>query len=344
MFWSHKVGKGASRAMLVGMVMSSLGAAARGEDLIPLRMGAASNIAFGPNFVMDDNQLGIARKHGLNLDVKVFASGVATMEAALAGDLDVAIMNTAVGLPLIATGKACFKGPIDFIDIGSVTVVGKTDIRSVQDLAGKKVGTVAGAVGNTALHLWLDMHHIPRDKVKVVNVQPPDMPIALARGDVDAIIWSEPTPGKAIEMIGADKAHYVGDISEAYRDVAPLNVTCKWANKYGDKGMEDLTAAWIEAVDYLYANPGKAAEITGKRLQTPPEEVLRLWKQGGWLDKKGWGADLTDSEVDMLNTNGRYLMSVGKLDKLPDLGIWISSKWLRAVAPDRVKLERHNNL
>ena len=345
MSWSHsKIVEYVPRAIIFGMIMSSLGAVAHGDDLIPLRMGVASNIAFGPQFVMADDQLGIAKKHGLKVDVRVFASGVATMEAALAGDLDVAEPNTAVALPLIATGKACFKGPVNFVNINTVSVVATTGIKSVDDLAGKKVGTVAGAVGDIALHLWLDMHHIARDKVKVVNIQPPDMPIALARGDVDAIIWPEPIPGKAIQMMGADKAHYLGNIGEAYRDVAPLNVTCKWADKYGDKGMEDFVGAWVDAVNYVYADPEKAAEITGKHLQTSSQEVLQLWKQGGWLDKKGWGADLTDSEVDMLITYAKYLESVGKLDKTPDFGSWISSKWLRAVAPDRVKLENHKNL
>ena len=250
-------------------------------------------------------------------------------------------MNSAVGLPLIASGKACFKGPIDFIDIGSVQIVGKTDIRGVDDLVGKKVGTVAGAVGNTALHLWLDMKNIPRDKVEVVNVAPPDMPIALAQGSVDAIVWSEPIPGNAIKIMGADKAHYIGNINEAYRDVAPLNVTCKWIEQYGDKGMEALVGAWIESVEYLYAHPEVAAEITGKRLQLQPSEVLQLWKDGGWLDG-AWGANLTDAQMDMLKRNAEYLISVNKLDSVPDIGTWIDSKWLRAVAPERVKLERYD--
>ena len=74
-------------AVLVGTLAIAT-TAAQAQDLMPLRMGAASNIAFGPNFIMDDDDLGIAKKHGLDLDVRVFASGVATMEGALAGDLD----------------------------------------------------------------------------------------------------------------------------------------------------------------------------------------------------------------------------------------------------------------
>jgi NitT/TauT family transport system substrate-binding protein len=331
------------RKVLAGFALVALleAGAASAQD-IKVRIGASSNIAFGPNFVLDDRGLGIAAKHGLDVNVKIFATGVQSMEAALANEMDIAIMNTRVGLPLIATGKACFKGPVNFIAIPSVRAVGAMAMNGPKDLAGKKVGTVAGAVGNIALHLWLDKYGVPRDQVTVVNVSPPDMPIALAKGSVDAIIWTEPTPGQAIEMIGKDKVHYVGNISEAYRDVAPLNVTCNWYERYGDKGMEKLTAAWIEAVEFLKKNPQRAAEITGKRLQMDGANVLKLWQDGNWL-KEGWPADLSDDEIDMYRLNGDYLVSIKELPQAPDLTKWISSKWLKAVAPERVHLKKYPN-
>jgi NitT/TauT family transport system substrate-binding protein len=245
-----------------------------------------------------------------------------------------------VALPLLATKKACFKGPVNFIDIPSVQIVGKIAIKSVKDLAGKKVGTLAGAVGNIAVHLWLDKHGIPRKDVTVVNVSPPDMPVALAKGSVDAIVWTEPIPQQAIQIMGQDKAHYIGDIGEAYRDVAPLNVTCAWYDKHGDGGMQKLTAAWIDAVTHLLANPEQAAQLTGKRLQMEPQNVLRLWREGKWLER-GWPANLTDAQIDMYHANAHYLISINELKELPDLTTWISSRWLRAVAPERVSLKKY---
>ena len=52
----------------------------------------------------------------------------ATMEAALAGDLDVAFPNTRVLLPLLKAGKACFKGGIGFVDVNTVGMVTKVEI------------------------------------------------------------------------------------------------------------------------------------------------------------------------------------------------------------------------
>ena len=104
--------------------------------------------------------------------------------------------------------------------------------------------------------MWLKTKDIDPKKVEMVNVSPEDMPIAFAQGTVDGIIWPEPTPSLALEMTGS-KAHQFGDIGSAFRDVSPVNVTCSWVKKNGDKGMEDLVAAWIDAVKFIKSNPDR---------------------------------------------------------------------------------------
>ena len=46
--------------------------------------------------------------------------------------------------------------------------------------------------GEVALHMWLAKEGIARDKVQTVNIAEEDLPIALAKGNVDGIIWPEP--------------------------------------------------------------------------------------------------------------------------------------------------------
>jgi ABC-type nitrate/sulfonate/bicarbonate transport system substrate-binding protein len=305
---------------------------------VPVRIGAASNVLFGPAFVLADPSNGIAAKHGLKLDVRIFASGIATMEAALAGDLDVAFPNTRVLLPLLAKGQACFRGGLTFVDVNTVHLVALSGIDTPQQLIGKKVGTLRGGIGEVALHMWLAKQGIERSQVQSVNVAEQDLPIALAKGSVDAIIWPEPTPSLALQILG-NKAHYLGDIGEAFRDVSPVNVTCAWVDKYGDKAMQSLIAAWIEAVNFLKANPDQGAAITAKRLQITTDDVKRIWKNGGWPE--GWPANLTDSQIDMYNTYGQYLKDSGELPQMPDMSKWISSKWLKEVDPSRVKFEKY---
>ena len=320
---------------LLGGILAAGGASAAD---VTVRIGAASNVLFGPVFVLADKSNGIAAKHGLKIESRIFNSGIATMEAALAGDLDVAFPNTRILLPLLKSGKACFKGGIAFVDVNTVNMVTKADITEPKQLEGRKIGTRKGGIGEVALHMWLASKGIDRAKVPTVNIAEEDLPIALAKGEVDGIIWPEPTPSLALEVAGK-AVHRFGDIGSAFRDVSVVNVTCDWVKKNGDDAMKQLTAAWIDAVDLLKNHPDEGAAITAKALQLKPDEVKKIWKDGGWPD--GWPANLTDAQIDMYETYGDYLKSNKELDQMPDMASWISSKWLKEVAPDRVKLSKY---
>lgn len=329
-----------TRQFMFGAVLAActLGQAAFAQAPITLRIGAASNVLFGPVFVLADSSNGIAAKHGLKIESRVFNSGIATMEAALAGDLDVAFPNTRILLPLLKSGKACFKAGIAFVDVNTVNMVTKSSITQPKQLEGKKIGTRKGGIGEVALHMWLAKQGIDRAKVETVNIAEEDLPIALAKGSVDGIIWPEPTPSLALEVAG-NAVHRFGDIGTAFRDTSVVNVTCDWYKKHGDDGMKRLVAAWIDAVDLLKNNPEAGARVTAKALQLTPDDVKKIWKNGGWPG--GWPASLSDSQIDMYNTYGEYLKANKELDSMPDMGAWISSKWLKEVAPARVQLSKY---
>jgi ABC-type nitrate/sulfonate/bicarbonate transport system substrate-binding protein len=320
------------------LAISLCGQAALAQGPTTVRIGAASNVLFGPVFVLADPSNGIAAKHGLKVESRIFNSGIATMEAALAGDLDVAFPNTRILLPLLKTGKACFRAGIAFVDVNTVGMVTKSSITQPKQLEGKKIGTRKGGIGEVALHMWLAKEGIPRDKVQTVNIAEEDLPIALAKGNVDGIIWPEPTPSQALEVAGS-AVHRFGDIGSAFRDTSVVNVTCDWVKKNGDDGMNRLTAAWIDAVDFLKNNQDAGTRVIAKSLQLTQDDVKKIWKNGDW--PAGWPATLTDGQIDMYYTYGDYLKANKEMDSMPDMGAWISSKWLKAVAPSRVHLSKY---
>lgn len=330
--WLRNVG-----AALVAALLCS-GALAQAQAPTTVRIGAASNVLFGPVFVLADDSNGIAAKHGLRVRSRIFNSGIATMEAALAGDLDVAFPNTRVLLPLLKSGKACFKGGIGFVDVNTVNMVTKNSITEPRHLEGKKVGTRKGGIGEVALEMWMAKKGVDATKVQFLNIAEEDLPIALAKGSVDAIIWPEPTPSLALEVAGPS-VHRFGDIGSAFRDTSVVNVTCNWVKENGDAGMKKLIAAWIDAVDLLKSNPAYGAAVTAKALQLKPEDVAKIWKNGDW--PAGWSASLTDDQIDMYYTYGDFLKKKNELAEMPDMAAWIDSRWLKEIAPNRVRLSKY---
>lgn len=304
-------------------------------DPIKVRIGAAPEYNFGPIFVLGTKDNKIAERHGLDVDLSIFASGMATMEAALSNNLDVAFPHPRVLFPALDKG-ACFKSPIVFVSADIVRLVVSKDIKGPEDLRGRKIGTVVGAIGEIALNFWLKAKGVDPATVQLVNVSPQDMPVALG-GSVDGIIWPEPIAGRALQVAGADKYHYLTGIGDVYKDVSLLEVTCEFAKTAGDKGVKAFLAAFAEAVDYVKKNPQTAAEITAKFTRTQPEAVLKFWREGGWLADSGWPAAIIEQDLQRLDRFSQFLAERGITKKQLGRNDYIDPRWMKELDPSRVR-------
>jgi len=163
-----------------------------------LTAAVGANMNHVPSFVGVEK--GIFLKHGLDLKLKVLATGQEMTKAVQAGEaqfLGAAFSNFPVGIERGFKGKG-FVGLMGdrtskYSDEPVAIVTRKgTGITKVQDLAGKKVGTPVGGTGHEYLGVVLKKANVPAEKVNVVNVPPGNSVSALAGGQVDAISVWEP--------------------------------------------------------------------------------------------------------------------------------------------------------
>lgn len=80
-------------SVLATLALAVAAPAARAANPIPVRIATSLNIAFAPLFVLGDSSNGIGKKHGLDVRLRMFPTGIAGMEAALAGEIDIPVMN-----------------------------------------------------------------------------------------------------------------------------------------------------------------------------------------------------------------------------------------------------------
>jgi ABC-type nitrate/sulfonate/bicarbonate transport system substrate-binding protein len=306
---------------------------------IPLRIGVTLSLAYGIPFVLADPATGIAAANSLDITVEVFATPEEALAAAVAGEVDVALPNARAALTALA-GGACFLAPLDFIDEDTMRLVGRSDLITADDLIGRKVGTVAGSEAEVALRMWLSDEGVAWDEVEVVDTAALDLVTALTGGAVDAVIWNEPVPGQALAACGEEACRYIGEVGESYRQVAPVDVTCRWQQEHGADGMTRVVRAWLEGKEYVRNNLEAAAAITADRLRLTAEEVATRWQDRGWLQV--WGANLTDRQLEMLEAYGAYLVAAGELVTAPAVCSWVNSDWLASVAPSLVSLDEYD--
>ena len=135
---------------------------------------------------------------GYKIEVIPFESPTDGKNAVLTGSVDfgtfgiaAAILGGAVGEPVVVVGALSNKG------MGVISKAG-SDIKSVKDLKGKRVGIWPGSTQEVFIMERLRMEGLSIKDVTPVRVPFGEMPAMLARGDVDAYVGAEPGPALSI--------------------------------------------------------------------------------------------------------------------------------------------------
>jgi NitT/TauT family transport system substrate-binding protein len=156
-----------------------------------------------------------------------------------------------------------------------------TSIKTLSDLRGKKVGSVAGSSTDYLWYLVERKLKIPESGLQIVGMPPPELVPSLDRGDIDAFFCWEPWPSRAVEISGKDKVHILansGDIGYQLNFIVVANKT--FVDSKPDVTVRVL-AALHDAIDYQNKNPTDAAQIGGSRNNLKPDQaaaIIKLYK------------------------------------------------------------------
>ena len=134
----------------------------------------------------------------LKIEIIVFDSPTDGKNAVVTKSVDfgtfgiaAAILGGAVGEPVVVVGALSNKG------MGVISKAG-SDIKTVKDLKGKRVGIWPGSTQEVFIMERLRMEGLSIKDVTPVRVPFGEMPAMLARGDVDAYVGAEPGPALSI--------------------------------------------------------------------------------------------------------------------------------------------------
>jgi NitT/TauT family transport system substrate-binding protein len=145
----------------------------------------------------------IAPKCGIKVEEHVFAKGPDVMQAILAGELDVGATASEAAISGRANGAPIYV--VAGFAKGGARLVARPDsnIKSVKDLKGKKVGVTRGGIHEVLLiaelaQAGLSASDQPGKDVQLVFLAFADLNQALMGKNLDAIMQSEPQSSQAI--------------------------------------------------------------------------------------------------------------------------------------------------
>jgi NitT/TauT family transport system substrate-binding protein len=140
----------------------------------------------------------------------------------------------------------------------------KSDIKTIQDLKGKRVAIFPGSTQEVVI-----LERLKAEGMSVKDIQPirlsfSDMPAALARGDIDAYVGAEPGPGISL-------ANGTGRLVEYpySTPIGSLNMILSASEKLIKEDPERLKMIvdmHKKATDYAMAHPEEMVEVAMQKL------------------------------------------------------------------------------
>ena len=251
-------------ASLTLAALAALTLTARAQSPVPLAAAVGGNMNHVPSFVGVEK--GIFLKHGIDLKLKVLATGQEMSKALQAGEVQI-IGSAFSNYPVAVERGMAAKGVVGMMgdrtgrysdEPISVWTRKGSGVTKLEDLVGKRVGLAIGGTGDEYLTALLKRKGVARDKVTFLNVPPGNTVSTLQGGSVDAVATWEPF-GSLVEAKVPDAVLVTrggGHISY-YINMA---IVTELIDKSPDV-VERYVIGVAEATQYTRKNLDEAAEI-----------------------------------------------------------------------------------
>lgn len=252
------------RRLLVGAaLLSGIGACARGEPL--LRIGGNN----WPGYRL--MHLAAARGYFDRAAVRLIEMPTATtcIHGLAAGTLEGACLTLDEVLTAQAGGISLKVVCVLDVSLGADVLLARPDIRSLDALAGHRIGVEQTSLGAVMLDAALGKAGLDREAVKLVHVPHDRQRQAFLSGEVDALITFEPVPCQLrdTEVVRLfSSAEIPGRIVDVLA-VRPI------AMAQSPDALRQLLAGHFRARAAYLREPGTVAPILAGLLKVAPEQV-----------------------------------------------------------------------
>ncbi len=312
------------RRLLIGTGLAAVGTLAapaivRAETTV--KMGALRLVHSMPPYFYEK-----FAPAGTKIEITVFDSPTDGKNAVVTKSVDfgtfgiaAAILGGAVGEPVVVVGALSNKG------MGIISKAG-SDIKSVKDLKGHKVGIWPGSTQEVFVMERLRMEGLSIKDVSPVRVPFGEMPAMLARGDIDAYVGAEPGPGLSISTGQGQLVEYPYSTP-----MGGLNMIFATHADTVAKSPELVTMmlkTHRAAVEYMMANKQVVADTTVQKLGANRAAVEQAL--GANNVEYAWKMD--DKMLGQAKTYAQQMLELKQIRQLPKFDTFLDPKFSNQIA------------
>jgi len=188
---------------------------------------------------------------------------------------------------------------------GADVVVGRSGMRAMKDLRGKRVAVESGALGAFVLSRALTLNGMQASDVRMVHLESNEHPAAYKEGQVDGAVTFDPYRTQLI----AAGANTLFDSSQIPGEIVDLLAVRASVLEKNPHAVQNLLSGWFKALDYLEREPKDGAARMAVREQITGEQFLRAL--GGLrFPSRADNLKMLAGPPPSLVTSGRELMTL----------------------------------
>jgi NitT/TauT family transport system substrate-binding protein len=253
-----------------------------GGEKVTLRLGYFPNVTHAPAMVgLEGGQFASALGSNVTLKPSVFNAGPAAVEALFSKSIDASFVGPNPAINAYSKSKGTAIRVVAGTASGGAFLVVQPDIKSVDDLKGKKVGTPQ--LGNTqdvALRYWLKTKNLKTNTEGGgdVNIVPADNSTtvqAFQQGDIAGAWVPEPYATKLVDGGG----HILVDERDLWPDgkyvTTLLVVRTEFLNDHPDV-VANLIKGLSASIDLIASDPTEAAGFVSKGVEAATTKPLAV--------------------------------------------------------------------
>ena len=325
---------GGAMMVLVWFLLPATTEPTRTVQLERITVGAEASMLTAAIWVAESR--GYFDKEGLDVRIKTFDSGRLSLLAMLKGEgIDIC---TVAPTPIMFNSfeRDDFAIIATFVySYDDIKVIARKDkgIATARDLKGKKVGTPARTTGQFFLNAFLTDRGVPAKEVQAIDINPSDLPVALEKNDVDAIVIWEPHGYYAQELLG-DKATRLPDL-DIYKETFNFVVMKDYAATH-----PELLAKFLRATDaattFIVENKEESRELVAENLDLDRKVTAAIW------DDFVFEMSLDQTLIRTLEEEALWAIRSQLVDrpKIPNYLHYIHLRSLKAVKPQAVTIPK----
>ncbi len=227
---------------------------------------------------------GYFKAEGLEVNIRYVSGGGEIPPAMAAGSIKIAVAahNNALNVITRDFPVKVIGTVNDISGAVGLAVRNALNVRKPKDLEGKKIGTfVYGGTMDFLAKMSL-RHGIDRSKLQIVNLQPPDLAPAFARGDIDAALIWEPHltrtahQGGTVMLTGAEASF--PEKKETFR-LWGMPIVIFAAQDFVDKNPNTVVAllkGMAKGQDFLMGSRAEAVDILARKLSIQKDELAEM--------------------------------------------------------------------